>query len=134
MAARRNQLRVINDQIGAPTGAELIADVTVHALRAVHKDTRRAGIYHLAASGETSLWGYARFLVDKAAHSGYKLKAGVEDIEPEPSEEFPAPAPRARNSRLDTSRLELAFGLQLPPWEQGALLALCELKAVSLKL
>ncbi|TAH47011.1 MAG: dTDP-4-dehydrorhamnose reductase [Betaproteobacteria bacterium] len=117
LAAERDRLTVIADQIGAPTGAELIADVSAHALRSALRDDKLSGIYHLAASGETSWHGYARFVIDEARALGLALK--VTDIAPIPTSEYPTPARRPLNSRLDTARLRDLFGLALPDWRIG---------------
>lgn len=121
LAAERERLTVIDDQFGAPTGAELLADVSAHLLRAVlaDGDARRAGLYHLAAAGETTWNGYARFVLGEAQRLGVPLKAGPEQVDPVPSSAFATAARRPHNSRLDTARLSSTFGLQLPPWQQG---------------
>lgn len=120
LAQERETLKVVNDQIGAPTGADLIADVTAHAVRAVGSSTEAlAGTYHLAARGETSWWAYARLVIDAARSLGAPLRASPETVLAVPSEEFPTPAARPRNSRLATVKLERTFGLALPPWEPG---------------
>jgi dTDP-4-dehydrorhamnose reductase len=119
LAAERDELKVIDDQIGAPTGAELLADVTAHALRAVRIDPTRCGLYHCAASGETSWHGYARFVIEWARARGHALKVAPEAVRPVPTRDYPTPAARPLNSRLDTSRLQQAFGLVMPPWQQG---------------
>ncbi len=129
LAAQREYLRVINDQIGTPTGAELIADVTAHAVRLAQRKSSYLGIYHLAAGGETSWWGYARLLVDVAAKLGMKVKVHAEDIEPVLSTAFPTSARRPCNSRLNTTRLAQTFGLYLPSWEQGVVRVIRELRA-----
>ena len=128
LASERDQLKVINDQIGSPTGAELIADVTAHALKSARTDTAFAGTYHLAATGETSWYEYAKLIIDAAGKHGLEPKATWEDIYPVPSEEFPTTAKRPRNSRLDIAKLQRTFGLHLPRWEQGVLRALQEIK------
>lgn len=119
LASERENLKVVDDQTGAPTGAELIADVTAHAIRSVHSNSHLAGIYHLAASGETTWFDYARLIIGSGARAGMNLKVSGEDIMPVPSEKFITPAPRPGNSRLDCSRLEQTFGLKLPDWEKG---------------
>jgi dTDP-4-dehydrorhamnose reductase len=119
LAAEREQLKVVNDQVGAPTGADLIADVSAHALRAAMQDPSLAGIYHLVAAGETSWHGYARFVIDWAREHGHPVRVSPEAIEPVPGSAFPTPARRPNNSRLDTTRLRSAFNLHLPPWQQG---------------
>jgi len=119
LAQERERLTVINDQFGAPTGAELIADVTAHALRQALAAGAPGGIYHLAAGGVTHWQDYARFVIDTARRrrpdEGWKVSA----IDPVPTSAWPTPARRPANSRLDTRLLERTFGLQLPPWQQG---------------
>lgn len=119
LARERERLTVIDDQFGAPTGAELLADVTVHALRTLAGGGARAGIYHVAAAGETTWNGYARFVVGKARQAGQTLVSGPDQIDRVPTSAFPTPARRPHNSRLDTSSFRTTFGLVLPPWEQG---------------
>ena len=119
LAREREQLTVIADQFGAPTGADLLADVTAHALRALLGDAGKAGTYHVAAGGETSWHGYARFVLGKAQQAGQMFKAGPGQVQPVPTSAFPTPARRPHNSRLDTSRFRAVFGLALPPWDQG---------------
>ncbi|PLX73714.1 MAG: dTDP-4-dehydrorhamnose reductase [Azoarcus sp.] len=117
LAAERERLTVIADQIGAPTGAELIADVSAHAVRSLRARPELSGTYHLAAAGETSWHGYASFVIEAARARGVALKVG--EIAPIPTTDYPTPATRPLNSRLDTTRLSAAFGLSLPPWQDG---------------
>jgi dTDP-4-dehydrorhamnose reductase len=119
LARERDRLTVIDDQFGAPTGADLLADVTAHALRILAAGAGRPGIHHVAAAGETTWNGYARFVVGKAQQAGQTFRAGPEQIEPVPTSAFPTPARRPHNSRLDTSSFRTAFGLVLPPWQDG---------------
>ncbi|MBI3155998.1 MAG: dTDP-4-dehydrorhamnose reductase [Burkholderiales bacterium] len=119
LAAERDELRVIADQVGAPTGAELLADVTAHALRALAADPALAGTYHCVAAGETSWHGYACHVIEWARAHGHPVKVAPDAIRAIPTADYPAPAARPLNSRLDTSRLQRAFGLRLPPWQQG---------------
>ena len=119
LAQEREQLKVIDDQIGAPTGAELIADVTALALRAVLQKPEQAGIYHLAAGGEVSWFDYARFVIEQARQRGLPLKVAPEAIEPIPTRAYPLPAKRPHNSRLDTRKLKQSFDLVLPDWRVG---------------
>lgn len=121
----RPQLSVVSDQIGAPTGAELIADVTAHAIRSVVLDPAKTGIYHLAASGETSWHGFAEFIFQTVKDMGGPL--AVQVVAPIPTAEYPTPATRPLNSRLDTSKISTAFGLTMPPWQNGVLRTLVEL-------
>jgi len=119
LAKERDRLTVINDQFGAPTGAELLADITAHAIRATLKDSAKAGIYHAVASGETTWHGYARFVLEEARQAGVELKAQAEAVEAVPTSAFPTPATRPHNSRLDTAKLETTFDLTMPPWQNG---------------
>jgi dTDP-4-dehydrorhamnose reductase len=123
LAAERDRLTVINDQIGAPTGADLLADVTAHAIRAVRargeSGNELAGTYHLVAAGETSWYDYARHVIGFALAKGRPLKLGVDNIEPVATSAFPTPAKRPANSRLDTRKLRERFGLALPSWQAG---------------
>ena len=128
LAKERDRLTVIDDQIGAPTGAELLADVTAHALRSVHAAGAAvpSGIYNLAAAGETSWHGYARFVIDFAERAGVPLKATGEAVAAVPATEFKTIAPRPYNSRLDTRKLKATFGLTLPHWQDGVARMLTE--------
>jgi dTDP-4-dehydrorhamnose reductase len=119
LAAERERLAVVDDQIGAPTGADLLADLSAHALRALVQQPTLAGTYHAVAAGETSWHGYARFVIEWARANGQPVKVAPQAIDPVPSSAYPAPAPRPLNSRLDTRKLHDAFGLRLPPWQQG---------------
>jgi dTDP-4-dehydrorhamnose reductase len=119
LAGERERLTVVADQVGAPTGADLIADVTVHAVRAALADPASCGLYHLAATGEASWHGYARFVLEQAEALTVPLKAGPAQVEPVPSSAYPVPARRPLNSRLDTRRLQAKFGLTLPDWRTG---------------
>lgn len=125
LAGERERLTVIDDQVGAPTGADLIADVTAHALRTVTAEREGlAGTYHLAASGETSWNGYARHVIATAgpllaAAGRPALKAQPEAVDAVPSTAFKTAAARPLNSRLDTAKLQRVFGLLLPPWQRG---------------
>ena len=117
LARERDRLSVIADQIGAPTGAELLADVAAHALRTVQIRPDLGGLYHLAAGGETSWHSYACHVLEHARALGLTLKAGPADVTAIGTQEYPTPARRPANSRLDTSRLQAAFGLHLPDWK-----------------
>jgi dTDP-4-dehydrorhamnose reductase len=127
LAGERDSLSVINDQFGAPTSAELLADVTAHALRAALQNPALAGLYHCVAGGETSWHGYARFVLETAQGLGWTLKAGPEQVGATSTASYPTPAKRPLNSRLDTTRLQQAFGLHLPPWQQGVTRMLTEI-------
>ena len=119
LAKERERLTVIDDQFGAPTGAELLADVTAHAIGDILRDPSKAGLYHAVAGGETSWHGYARFVLEQARAAGVELKAGPDAVDAVPTSAFPTPARRPQNSRLDTRRLQSTFGLVLPDWRLG---------------
>ncbi|QQX83640.1 dTDP-4-dehydrorhamnose reductase [Cupriavidus necator] len=123
LAQEQDEMRVVADQRGTPTSASLIADVTAQIL-ARHwlfgsRETFPAGIYHLAAAGETTWHAYATEVLRCAAFHGIALKVRPEDIQGIPAAEYPSAAPRPANSRLDTTKLRKTFGIHLPPWEAG---------------
>lgn len=124
LAKERDRLTVINDQFGAPTGAELLADVTAHALRHLLQQPTDAGLYHLAASGETTWHGYAQEVLASARAAGVALTAETADAVP--TSAFVTPARRPHNSRLNTQKIQQTFGLKLPPWQQGVTRMLAE--------
>ena len=118
LAAERERLTVIDDQIGAPTGADLLADLTAQMARqAMNSEIDLSGVYHAVAAGETSWHGYASFVIEQARQRGRELK--VQTIDPVPTSAFPTPARRPHNSRLSAQKLQQVFGLRLPPWQQG---------------
>ena len=127
LASEREALTVINDQFGAPTSAELLADVTAHALRQLQGQPELAGLYHCIASGETTWHGYAQFVLGQAQALGLPLKAGPAQVAPTPTSSYPTPAKRPLNSRLDTGKLQAAFGLTLPHWQVGVARMLTEI-------
>ena len=127
LAQERDELRVIDDQVGAPTGAELVADVTAYVLRMAMTRPDLAGLYHLVAGGETSWHGYARFVIEHARQVGLPIKVVQEAIEPIPTSAYPTPARRPNNSRLDTGKLRTTFGLSLPDWRVGVVRMLTEI-------
>lgn len=129
LAGERDRLTVINDQFGAPTGADLLADITAHMVRTALPGApdRFAGIYHVAAAGETSWHGYARFVVDWAHAAGLALKTSPAGVDPVPTSAFPTPAVRPHNSRLNTAKLRDSFGLHLPAWQVGVVRMLTEI-------
>ncbi len=122
LANERDSLRVVADQVGVPTSTQLLAETTVALLRAMHgasADDARWGVYHLAPAGETTWHAYAQYVVAGALARGAKLKAGVNDVYPISTAEYPLPAPRPLNSRLKTEKIQRTFGLSLPSWQQG---------------
>jgi dTDP-4-dehydrorhamnose reductase len=119
LASEREQLKVISDQVGAPTGADLLADVTAHALRAAIDRPELLGLYHLVADGETSWHAYAGFVIEWARAQGQIIRVAPDAVLPIPTSDYPTPARRPLNSRLDTAKLRQAFDLTLPHWQQG---------------
>lgn len=128
LAQSRDELKVIDDQIGAPTSARLIAEITRRAIEQIERARPlEGGTYHLTAAGETSWHGYACYVVEAALRRGLPLRTSLERIVPVPSSEFPSPARRPHNSRLSTHKLRRALDIDLPDWPadlQGTLDAL----------
>lgn len=127
LAQERERLTVIDDQWGAPTGAELIADVTAHAVRHLQQRPQDAGLYHLAAAGETTWNGYAKHVIAQAGRAKPAINFVVKEVAAVPTSAFPTPARRPNNSRLNTGKLQTTFGLTLPAWQQGVDCMLAEL-------
>lgn len=131
LARERDELRVVADQVGAPTSAELIADVTALVLQRIATDPalalRASGTYHLVASGQVSWHAYAQFVIAQAAGLGVTLKAGAEQVLAIGASDYPVPAKRPANSQLNTEKLQSTFGLVLPHWEFHAKRMLHEL-------
>ena len=122
LAAERDSLRVVADQVGVPTSTQLLTDTTVALLRTMQRanaDDARWGTYHLAPAGETTWHAYAQHVVAGALARGAKLKAGVNDVHPISTAEYPLPAPRPLNSRLSTEKIQRTFGITLPSWQSG---------------
>lgn len=119
LAQERERLTVIDDQHGAPTGADLIADVTAHAIRTAMQQPQVSGLYHLVAAGEASWHGYASHAIAQARALRPDLPWKVGEIAPVPTSAFPTPARRPLNSRLNTQKLQQTFGLNLPHWQTG---------------
>ncbi|ELY4608944.1 dTDP-4-dehydrorhamnose reductase [Cronobacter turicensis] len=117
LAKERESLSVINDQYGAPTGAELLADCTAHAIRVALAKPDVAGLYHLVASGVTTWYDFAALVFDEARKAGITLK--LTDLQPVPTSAYPTPARRPQNSRLNTLKFQQQFGLVLPQWDMG---------------
>ncbi|MFQ2093608.1 dTDP-4-dehydrorhamnose reductase [Aeromonas taiwanensis] len=113
----RSEMSVINDQFGAPTGAELLADCTAHAIRTAQHKPEVAGLYHLIASGTTTWFDYAHLVFAKAREAGVEL--AVTQLNAVPTSAFPTPAKRPHNSRLDTTKFQRTFNLHLPDWTVG---------------
>ena len=127
LAQERERLTVIDDQWGAPTGAELIADVTAHAIAQTRQQPGKAGIYHLAPAGETTWHAYAKYVIAQASQAQPAIKIKATEIAPIPTSTYPTSARRPHNSRLDTRKLQTHFGLALPPWQHGVRRMLAEI-------
>ena len=125
LAKERKELSVINDQFGAPTGAELLADCTAHALRVAMNKPEVAGLYHLVASETTTWYDYAALVFDEARKAGIEL--AIEKLNAVPTTAYPTPARRPHNSRLNTERFQTLFCLELPSWDIGVKRMLSEL-------
>ena len=126
LAQECERLSVIDDQFGAPTGADLLADVTAHAVRQVLQRPADAGLYHLVAGGETSWWGYANFVLAQARLLQPALAIRATEVAPVAASAFPTAARRPHNSRMDTGKLRTTFGLTLPDWHSGVARMLAE--------
>jgi len=127
LAQERDRLTVIDDQWGAPTGADLLADVTAHALRHLAQHPQDGGLYHCVAAGETNWNLYAKEVLALAAQAQPAIKLKATDVAPVPTSAFPTPAARPHNSRLNTARLQATFGLRLPHWRDGVARMLTEI-------
>ena len=127
LAREHSHLTVIDDQIGAPTGADLLADVTIHSIRTALRQPQVSGLYHLAAKGEISWYGYARFVLDIVRQTGIKLKVAPESVLPATTDAVSQPARRPENSRLDTKKIESTFDLTIPLWQTGVTRMLAEI-------
>jgi dTDP-4-dehydrorhamnose reductase len=127
LAQERERLTVIDDQFGAPTGADLLADVTAHAIRQMLRGPADSGLYHLVAGGETSWNGYAKYVLAQAKRAQAAIKIVAKEVAAVPTSAFPTPATRPLNSRLDTAKLQSTFALSLPHWQQGVARMLAEI-------
>jgi len=127
LAQERDTLKVINDQIGAPTGADLIADVTAHSIRKALISPEVSGLYHLVAGGETSWHGYASFVIEYARLAGVEIKVATNAVQAVLTSSFPTPAKRPLNSRLSTKKLQNSFDLVMPTWQSGVTRLLAEI-------
>lgn len=132
LAQERDHLQIVADQIGAPTGAELIADVTAHIVQSLRNhgnSTSVSGLYHLTAKGCTSWYGFADFILKQAASADVFLKTTSGNLRPIASADYPTPAKRPLNSRLDSEKLQNTFNLCFPEWQDGVSRTLTEILA-----
>lgn len=126
LARERDSLNVIDDQFGTPTGADLLADVTAHAIRATRQQPHLSGVYHLAPAGETTWYRYARFVLEQVHAAGVQLQVSPASVGAIATAAYPTPAKRPANSRLNTQKLQSAFSLHLPEWQDGVARMLIE--------
>ena len=119
LAGRQDTLKVIEDQVGAPTGARLIADVTALTISEAYNNKKHEGIYHLVADGETSWWEYSKYVIARALERGMELKATPESVEPVSSDYFKLAARRPLNSRMSTCKIKETFNPTLSSWQAG---------------
>ena len=127
LAQERERLTVIDDQWGAPTGADLLADVTAHAIRHLQQRPEDGGLYHCVARGATNWHLYAKEVLALAAKAQPAIEIKATEVAPVPTSAFPTPARRPHNSRLDTAKLRSTFGLTLPYWQTGVARMLTEI-------
>ena len=127
LGQERERLTVIDDQWGAPTGADLLADVTAHAIRHLQHRPQDGGLYHCVAAGETTWHSYAKFVLEHASKAQQAIKIIAKEVAPVLTSAFPTPATRPHNSRLATAKLQTTFGLQLPHWQTGVARMLAEI-------
>lgn len=127
LAAERDELRIVDDQQGAPTGARLIAEATRTAIERLAAGDAAGGTYHLAARGGTTWCGYARFVIGEARRLGCPMRVRDDRIVPIPTAAYPQPARRPLNSTLNTDKIVAWLGIQLPPWQAGVREALMEI-------
>ena len=119
LARERTALEVVADEFGAATSATLVAEATTEAIRQTLTDRSKAGLYHLAAAGSASRYELARFVLDEALAAGANVSLTPDAIRPIAARDYPSKARRPANSRLDTAKFRTAFGMQLPPWQDG---------------
>lgn len=139
LAQEKQEMRIVDDQYGAPTWSRDLARLVAHVIGDISRKSRETGssaaqtlranqgVYHAVNSGETTWYGFAREFVGIAA--AMRPDAQFARLVPVSSSEYPTPARRPANSRLDCSRLQEVFGVSLPPWEQSAAAVVAEIFA-----
>jgi dTDP-4-dehydrorhamnose reductase len=128
LSQERESLSVINDQFGAPTGADMLADITAQAIPLLLAQCELSGLYHLAAAGETSWHGYAQHVFAVARQQGKILKLQADQPQAIPTSDYKTAAQRPLNSRLNCSKLKSSFDLHLPYWTVGVNRMLAEIQ------
>jgi dTDP-4-dehydrorhamnose reductase len=119
----KSSLNIVNDQKGTPTSADAIADVTYKIVKTILKNPnfKNFGTYHVALEGQTNWCQYACFITDEAIRLGLKTTMTSQDIKSIPTDEYPTPARRPLNSKLNTTKIKNTFMLELPSWKaEGA--------------
>lgn len=119
LAQERDEINVVADQIGAPTGTELLADVAAHMVRHTMVNPALSGLYNVVAAGETSWHGYAQRVIERARVAGLPIRLKPEGLRAVTTSEYRLPATRPLNSRLSTEKVRRTFGLHLPHWTVG---------------
>jgi len=129
LAKDRDVLRIVADQHGVPTSAHLLAETSHMLIEKLSADPEHFpfGVYHLAPRGETTWFDYAKFVIGDAMKRGDTFKLSLDNIQAIKTEEYPLPAKRPQNSRLNTSHFRTTFGVTLPSWESGILAIMDEL-------
>ena len=119
LSQERDKMSIVSDQFGAPTSARMLAEVTAEIVKQLLQEFsyRKYGTYHLVADGETSWYGYAKYVVEQANALGMETKLTPANIKAIKTKDFPLPAPRPANSRLDTTKVKETFGISLPTWQ-----------------
>lgn len=120
LAQDQSKLSVVKDQVGAPTSARMLAEVTAEIVRQLLEPGayRKYGTYHLVSMGETSWYGYAQHILSLLNSLGIKTKLVSDQIKPVTTAQHPMPALRPKNSRLDVSKIHEVFGVVLPSWDK----------------
>lgn len=124
LGTENDELTIVSDQIGAPTPAWLIAQVTAHVVYRSGINEPLKGLYHLTARGETSWWGFSSEIMHQARAAGVALRVDPANVYPIPTRDYPTPAPRPLNSRLDVSKLERTLAIRMPEWQDALALTL----------
>jgi dTDP-4-dehydrorhamnose reductase len=120
LANERNELRLVTDQIGVPTSARMLAELTASIIHPAIKEPKLNGIYHVSPSGETSWLDYAKFILDSGKKLGIEFNVTSNNIKGILSDQFKFKAKRPLNSRLNTSKFKTAFNVELPHWKAEA--------------
>ena len=135
LARERSELKIVDDQIGAPTWCRMLAEVTSQMLSQHYTSAARpssiadiSGLYHVVCGGHTSWYGLARKILEVV--SGHASHA-MPELKPIPTTEYPTPAKRPLNSRLSTEKLKRMCGLIVPAWEESLMLCMNESESIA---